>query len=228
MEKEYKNNLILRLFTSIGMIFFVLLITLSANLLIFSLSIILICVFAIYEWKKNNFGKHFLGLFIISNFGFWSIFFVSYSGITSPILDAKNDYFFYYIYLLIIMNTSIFDTAAFLIGSNYGKTFITKKISPKKTLEGLIGGLFGNLITGVTLFMMFNTNLWVIFICITGGIFAFFGDLLISYLKRQNGIKDTGDILPGHGGILDRLDSHLLSTPITIMLILVLTNISSL
>ena len=227
MEKEYKNNLILRLFTSIGMIFFVLLITLSANLLIFGLSIILICGFAIYEWKKNNFGKHFLGLFIISNFGFWSIFFVSYSGITSPILDAKNDYF-YYIYLLIIMNTSIFDTAAFLIGSIYGKTFITKKISPKKTLEGLIGGLFGSLIIGVTLFMMFNTNLWVIFICITGGIFAFFGDLLISYFKRQNGIKDTGDILPGHGGMLDRLDSHLLSTPITIMLILVLINISSL
>lgn len=227
MEKEYKNNLILRLFTSIVMIFFILLITLSANLLIFGLSIILICGFAIYEWKKNNFGKHFLGLFIISNFGFWSIFFVSYSGITSPILDAKNDYF-YYIYLLIIMNTSIFDTAAFLIGSNYGKTFITKKISPKKTLEGLIGGLFGTLIIGVTLLMMFNTNLWVIFICITGGIFAFFGDLLISYLKRQNGIKDTGDILPGHGGMLDRLDSHLLSTPITIMLILVLINISSL
>ena len=227
MEKEYKNNLILRLFTSVVMIFFVLLITLSANLLIFGLSITLICGFSIYEWKKNNFGKHFLGLFIISNFGFWSIFFVSYSGITSPILDDKNDYF-YYIYLLIIMNTSIFDTAAFLIGSNYGKTFITKKISPKKTLEGLIGGLFGSLIIGVTLFMMFNTNLWVIFICITGGIFAFFGDLLISYLKRQNGIKDTGDILPGHGGMLDRLDSHLLSTPITIMLILVLINISSL
>ena len=97
MEKEYKNNLILRLFTSVVMIFFVLLITLSANLLIFGLSITLICGFSIYEWKKNNFGKHFLGLFIISNFGFWSIFFVSYSGITSPIADAKNDYFFYYI-----------------------------------------------------------------------------------------------------------------------------------
>ena len=50
--------------------------------------------------------------------------------------------------------------------------------------------------------------------------FAFIGDIYISYLKRKNGIKDTGSILPGHGGILDRLDSHLIATPIAVMFLI--------
>ena len=59
-----------------------------------------------------------------------------------------------------------------------------------------------------------------ILIFILGGALAFIGDLLISFQKRENNIKDTGSLLPGHGGILDRLDSHLLATPIILILMI--------
>jgi phosphatidate cytidylyltransferase len=62
----------------------------------------------------------------------------------------------------------------------------------------------------------------LIIIFVIGSIFAFIGDLLISYFKRKSGVKDTGTILPGHGGVLDRVDSHLLTTPILILIIIML------
>ena len=65
---------------------------------------------------------------------------------------------------------------------------------------------------------MFNFSPLLILIFILGGILAFIGDLIISFHKRENNIKDTGTLLPGHGGALDRLDSHLIATPIILIL----------
>ena len=197
-----------RIITSLFLITLISLIILSSNIWIFASSIFLICSLGLYEWIKNSFSMTFVGLAIILNFGFWSIYFVS--------TDESN----YVIFGLIIINTAIFDTFAYVIGSKVGKRFIVKKISPKKTLEGLIGGLFATVVFGMLIKLMLFNGLLNIFII--GGIFAFFGDLFISYFKRKSGVKDTGSILPGHGGVLDRIDSHLFATPVLIYILLIL------
>ena len=197
-----------RIITSLFLITLISLIILSSNIWIFASSILLICSLGLYEWIKNSFSMIFVGLAIILNFGFWSIYFVS--------IDESN----YVLFGLIIFNTAIFDTFAYVIGSKVGKRFIVKKISPKKTLEGLIGGLFATLVFGMLIESMLFHDLLNIFII--GGFFAFIGDLFISYFKRKSGVKDTGNILPGHGGVLDRIDSHLFATPILIYILLML------
>ena len=197
-----------RIITSLFLITLIYLIILSSNIWIFASSILLICSLGLYEWIKNSFSMIFVGLVIILNFGFWSIYFVS--------TDESN----YVLFGLIIFNTAIFDTFAYVIGSKVGKRFIVKKISPKKTLEGLIGGLFATVVFGMLIKLMLFNGLLNIFII--GGIFAFFGDLFISYFKRKSGVKDTGNILPGHGGVLDRIDSHLFATPVLIYILLIL------
>ena len=73
---------------------------------------------------------------------------------------------------------------------------------------------------GLLIINIFNFSPLLILIFILGGALAFIGDLLISFHKRENNIKDTGSFLPGHGGILDRLDSHLLATPIILILMI--------
>ena len=197
-----------RIITSLFLITLISLIILSSNIWIFASSIFLICSLGLYEWIKNSFSMIFVGLAIILNFGFWSIYFVC--------IDASN----YVLFGLIIFNTAIFDTFAYVIGSKVGKRFIVKKISPKKTLEGLIGGLFATLVFGMLIESMLFHDLLNIFII--GGFFAFIGDLFISYFKRKSGVKDTGNILPGHGGVLDRIDSHLFATPVLIYILLIL------
>ncbi len=110
----------------------------------------------------------------------------------------------------------ISDSGAYIIGVPFGKHKLWKRISPKKSWEGLFGGAFFALITAFLLaryFPVLNLTEWLIiaFIVI---VFGTFGDLIESLLKRSAGMKDSGTILPGHGGFLDRYDGVIFSLPV--------------
>lgn len=114
------------------------------------------------------------------------------------------------------------DTFAYLTGSLFGKHPLYKSISPKKSWEGSIGG-FGFAIVAAYILSIFSPVLglwhWVA-IAIIVTVFGTLGDLAESRLKRRAGVKDSGHLLPGHGGLLDRFDSVLLVSPIVYLLIL--------
>jgi len=105
------------------------------------------------------------------------------------------------------------DTGAYFIGSFLGKTPLAPKISPKKTVEGALGGLFLGALAGSALGIIFHLPLSIIPLSLVIGIIGQIGDLLESQIKRGAGIKDSGWIVLGHGGVLDRFDSILLALP---------------
>ena len=128
-------------------------------------------------------------------------------------VPGLNDGLYYLLYTFLIVVAT--DIGAYYFGSKFGKTKLSKVISPKKTVEGAIGG--GLFAVFVSAFGVFYTNLSPIE-AIIGGIlittFAQFGDLSESLIKRDAGVKDSSNILPGHGGLLDRTDSYVFALPV--------------
>lgn len=122
------------------------------------------------------------------------------------------------IILLLILMIWGNDTFAYFIGKNFGKRLLAQHLSPKKTWEGFIAGFFGSAAgLAVTLYFIdFGAigyaQLWPLIILIS--IFGPLGDLAASKMKRAASVKDTSTILPGHGGVLDRFDSLILTAPV--------------
>ena len=110
----------------------------------------------------------------------------------------------------------ISDIGAYFVGKKYGKNKLAKNISPGKTIEGALGGFICNIIFAFILVYFYQLNLLIMFLFalfITG--LSIFGDIYQSFLKRQAKVKDSGAIIPGHGGLFDRLDSFCPTLPIS-------------
>ena len=121
------------------------------------------------------------------------------------------------------------DTGAYFAGLSFGKHKLAPTISPKKTVEGVIGGVLGAILGMVlyglvlNVFFEFSVNfLYAIIYGALGAVAGVFGDLCFSVIKRQTGIKDYGNLIPGHGGILDRFDSMMVVGPLAEALLLLL------
>ncbi|VXB02648.1 Phosphatidate cytidylyltransferase [Flavobacterium sp. 9AF] len=121
------------------------------------------------------------------------------------------------------------DTFAYLVGKNFGKRKLFPLVSPKKTIEGFVGGIFFTIICSVVLSKYYietkNIYIWIV-IAIIVSIFSTLGDLIESKFKRVAEIKDSGNIMPGHGGILDRLDSIIFVVPFINLFYLILYYVS--
>ncbi len=114
------------------------------------------------------------------------------------------------------------DTLALYVGTFLGRHKLCPTISPKKTVEGSLGGLGGSLLAGTIMKLsLFHEIAWgqVILFCLLVGAAGQIGDLFESQMKRASGIKDSGGILPGHGGMLDRIDALLFAGPVAYALI---------
>ncbi|MBL1219504.1 phosphatidate cytidylyltransferase [Chryseobacterium sp. L7] len=118
--------------------------------------------------------------------------------------------------IFIVVVTELNDVFQYLMGKFFGKHKITPQISPNKTLEGFIGGVFLTvLLSNILGFFLLETDILVNTILgILLGVSGFCGDVFMSYLKRKAHIKDTGTLLPGHGGLLDRMDSLIFNAPL--------------
>ncbi len=124
----------------------------------------------------------------------------------------SSDYIFW-VPLNILFLTWMLDTAAYFVGKNFGKHLLIPSISPKKTWEGAIGGGIACILLGVFLeYQLPHPINWVI-VAVIICIFSQLGDLVESMIKRSVAIKDSGNILPGHGGMLDRFDGLFMSVP---------------
>ena len=142
---------------------------------------------------------------------------------------------FYYLFgpqvlLLVFIMIWLNDTGAFLVGSMIGRHRLFERLSPKKSWEGFWGGLLFCVLAGWLANMFFpgyfgGSPLLYVILGIVVSVFSTWGDLFESMLKRTVGVKDSGNILPGHGGMLDRIDSLLFVVPAVSGYFFFITNI---
>ena len=149
-------------------------------------------------------------LFYFKNYKILPITYISFSFIFFLLIDFSNKIFLTFnLFILIVI---AFDVFSYFTGNLFGKSKLIS-ISPNKTIEGLIGGFLVSLIIAISFAyyqnLKINIELFILIIIIICS--AFFGDILESFFKRKNNLKDSSNFIPGHGGVFDRFDSFLFS-----------------
>lgn len=146
---------------------------------------------------------------------------------TFSVVSGHGGYLSFFVLLNAFLIPIFSDTFAYITGGIFGGKKLAPKVSPNKTISGAVGGLLWCVLLTIAVFCIFNSipamatmfdasgiTLWkVAIISAIGSVFGQAGDLFESYLKRTANVKDSGNIMPGHGGMLDRFDSHIFVAP---------------
>ena len=212
------NNLKKRIYTSLVLLILVLAIFSSDIILTYSLLVLgVLSLLEFIEISKKTFkNKIYIILsnifFIIYIFAFCLIFLY----FTTSTLSK-------YIIFILLLGCVASDLGGFIFGKLFNGPKLTK-ISPKKTYAGAIGSLIlTSLVVNILFFYFFKTlNIKILILALIVSISCQLGDLLFSLLKRKAKLKDTGNFLPGHGGVLDRIDGILLGLPIGFLTLIIL------
>ena len=131
------------------------------------------------------------------------------------LLELANQEMSLLVWLIAIV--ALTDTGAYFVGKSIGQTQFSPT-SPKKTLEGVVGGVLIATIAGAFIGYINTTFLIAFVLSFAVAVASIFGDLFESYLKREAGVKDSGDVLPGHGGVLDRMDGYMFGGVVLVVL----------
>ena len=195
----------------------------ASSILLILLIILTAEMFRKYKNVSTNIGVTILGILYIPLLLGFLLFLRSF--FDKKFTDFNNPGFTFILFLFAAI--WICDTFAYFFGKKYGKHKLFKKVSPNKTIEGAVAGLVGSTavfiianVSGLLPYSIHSAILLGMIIGIAGQV----GDLIESWFKRDAGVKDSSDILPGHGGILDRFDSLLFISPVIFILIYFIIN----
>jgi len=201
-----KHDLIKRILSSLILLPIALFLIIKGSIL-FNIFLTITLAITLYEWHKMSKLKpyYFFGLIFIS-ISFYTIY---------KFINFENNYIYFLIVTLICVST---DIGGYIFGNVFKGPKITK-ISPKKTYSGMIGGYIVSIIVLIVFLspitITFNTLIFILLVSSVSQL----GDLIISYFKRLSKIKDTGHIIPGHGGLLDRIDGMIFAFPFSYLIL---------
>ncbi len=177
---------------------------------LFLVTVVSLAYILIIESSKNN-ADH---LNVLARYSLGFLYIGLVPSLTTKLLMLHNGISWFLICLVVVFSG---DIAAYFIGRRFGKNKLIESISPKKTWEGAIGGLAASVVLGlwIGIYLFPDINIVVLGTsCAVASVLAQAGDFFESLIKRVSNVKDSGSLLPGHGGVLDRFDGVLFAIPV--------------